>query len=418
MTRKMKDSGIEWIGEIPEEWSIRRLRFLCSITTGNKDTINAKDDGQYPFYVRSPKIEKIDTYSFDGEAVLTAGDGVGAGKVFHYVNGKFDYHQRVYNLHYFKNIKGKYVYYYLKENFIKEIEKSNAKSTVDSVRLPMLLNFPIVLPSMEEQNNITKYLDNKCNKIDQTIEKEKQVIEKLKEYKQSVITEAVTRGLNPDVSMKDSGVEWIGEIPEHWNIRRLRYLGICQNGISKSAEYFGSGYPFVSYGDVYKNMELPENVIGLVESSESDRRTYSVEKGDIFFTRTSETIEEIGLTCVCSNTIENATFAGFLIRVRPINKEDLNIGYSKYYFSSNMHRRFFVKEMNLVIRASLSQELLKKLPVLLPPIKEQQQIANYLDKKCSSIDKIISNKEKVIEKLTEYKKSLIYECVTGKRQVQ
>jgi len=204
MTRKMKDSGIEWIGEIPGEWEIRRLRFLCSITTGNKDTVNAKDDGEYPFYVRSPRIERINTYSFDGEAVLTAGDGVGAGKVFHYVNGKFDYHQRVYNLHYFKDVQGKYLYYYLKESFIKEIEKSNAKSTVDSIRLPMLLNFPIVLPSESVQTCIANYLDHKCSKIDETIEKQKQVIEKLQEYKQSIVTEAVTKGLNPNVKMKDS----------------------------------------------------------------------------------------------------------------------------------------------------------------------------------------------------------------------
>ena len=129
-----KDSGIEWVGVIPTDWDITRLRFLCEITTGDKDTVNSIDDGQYPFYVRSPNIERINSYTFDGEAILTAGDGVGAGKVFHYANGKFDFHQRVYNLHEFKKITGKYLFYYMQENFIKEIEKGNAKSTVDSIR--------------------------------------------------------------------------------------------------------------------------------------------------------------------------------------------------------------------------------------------------------------------------------------------
>ncbi len=114
---KMKDSGVEWIGEIPEHWEVMRMRYLCSITTGNKDTINRVDDGLYPFYVRSPKVERINTYSYDGEAVLMAGDGVGAGKVFHYVNGKFDYHQRVYNLYKVKKIKAKLLYYYMKSHF-------------------------------------------------------------------------------------------------------------------------------------------------------------------------------------------------------------------------------------------------------------------------------------------------------------
>ena len=110
---KMKDSGVEWIGEVPEGWEVMRMRYLCSITTGNKDTINRVDDGLYPFYVRSPKVERINTYSYDGEAVLMAGDGVGAGKVFHYVNGKFDYHQRVYNFYNIKKIKAKLLYYYI-----------------------------------------------------------------------------------------------------------------------------------------------------------------------------------------------------------------------------------------------------------------------------------------------------------------
>ena len=104
MIKSMKDSGIEWIGEIPFKWDLVKLKYLCNINTGNKDTINREADGKYPFYVRSPHIERINSYSFNGEAILTAGDGVGVGKVFHYVNGKFDYHQRVYNLHNFKNI--------------------------------------------------------------------------------------------------------------------------------------------------------------------------------------------------------------------------------------------------------------------------------------------------------------------------
>lgn len=189
----MKDSGVPWIGEIPEGWRKIRLRYLCDISTGNKDTVDQNPDGIYPFFVRSPIIEKIDSYSFDGEAILMAGDGVGAGKVFHYFTGKFDYHQRVYNLHNFVNyISGKYLFYYLKVNFIRKIEEATAKSTVDSVRLPMLLDFPIVLGNIQEQLFIVHYLDAKCAEIDTLIAQKQALLDKLAEYKKSLIFECVT----------------------------------------------------------------------------------------------------------------------------------------------------------------------------------------------------------------------------------
>ncbi len=410
-----KDSGIEWIGKIPQNWNIVRLKFISNITTGNQDTIDKVENGAYPFFVRSKNVERINNYAYDGEAILTAGDG-DIGKIFHYINGKFNYHQRVYCISDFKNVVGKYLYYYTACNFIKEIEKYNAKTTVDSLRLPWLLNFPVLVTSKPEQQAIADYLDKKCGEIDKVVETEEAVIEKLKEYKQSIITEAVTKGLDKSVQLKDSGIEYLGNIPSKWNIKRLRYIATCQNGISKGGEFFGEGSPFVTYGDVYNNNILPENVSGLCRVSDIEKEHYSVQANDIFFTRTSETIEEIALTCVCKKTIPDATFAGFLIRVRPYTDE-LLVDFSKYYFASEIHRKFFVKEMNLVIRASLSQDLLKKLPILIPPKEEQQQIADYLDKKCSEIDQVIAYKEQIIEKLTEYKKSLIYECVTGKKEV-
>ena len=169
----LKPSGIKWLGEIPQNARIIRLRFLSSIQTGDKDTVNRVENGKYPFYVRSPIVERIDTFSFDGEAILMAGDGVGAGKVFHYVNGKFDYHQRVYNIHNLKGVLGKFLYYYLRENFYKEIEQSNAKSTVDSIRLPMLLDFPIIVYPYDLQKEMVSFLDKKVAEIDAIIIKNK-----------------------------------------------------------------------------------------------------------------------------------------------------------------------------------------------------------------------------------------------------
>ncbi len=130
---KYKDSGVEWLGEIPDGWNIIKLRFVSSIFTGSKNTEDSEESGEYPFFVRSQNIEYLSNYSYDCEAILTAGDGVGVAKVFHYYKGKFDAHQRVYILTNFQNISGSFLYNYIKENFAKEVLKLSAKTTVDSL---------------------------------------------------------------------------------------------------------------------------------------------------------------------------------------------------------------------------------------------------------------------------------------------
>ncbi len=407
-----KDSGIEWLKEIPVGWNLARMRYVCDISTGDKDTINKEENGKYPFYVRSKNIERISTYTYDEEAILTPGDG-DICKIWHYINGKFECHQRVYKLSKFSEVTGKFLYYFLMQNFENEVFKLSAKSTVDSLRRPMFQNFPIAFGTIEEQNIITYFLDNKTTLIDNLISKKERFIQLLEEERVAVINQAVTKGLDPSVSMKDSGVEWLGEIPEHWEVKKLRFIGNCQNGISAGAEYFGTGYPFVSYGDVYKNEILPISVNGLAQSNEKEQLHYSIDEGDVLFTRTSETIEEIGISSICFQKIHNAVFAGFLIRFRP-NEGTLNKNFSKYFFRSKIPRTFFVKEMNLVTRASLSQELLKRLPILLPSIDEQKNIGEFLNKKTNEIDDIVGKTRNEIELLKEYKSALISEVVTGK----
>lgn len=188
----LRDSGIDWLGKIPEHWEIIPMRYLCKMKTGDKDTIMRDDNGKYPFFVRSPHIEHINTYSYDGEAVLMAGDGVGAGKVFHYVNGKFDYHQRVYNFHQFKRIAGEFLYFYLKCNFRYKIEEGGAKSTVDSVRLPWLKAFPICVMPKDEQQSIVEHIHKSTGPIDCALSNCERMISLLQERKQIIINEVVT----------------------------------------------------------------------------------------------------------------------------------------------------------------------------------------------------------------------------------
>jgi len=279
------------------------------------------------------------------------------------------------------------------------------------------LDSPIILPPLSEQNKIVCYLDWKVSLIKKYIfDKEKQ-IELLKEQKQALINQAITKGFDSNVSLKDSGIDWLGKIPKHWEVRKLRYFCKFQNGISESGDFFITGTPFVNYTDVYKNFQLPLNVEGKASSTKKQQELFSVRKGDIFFTRTSETIGEIAYSSVCFEDIEKAIFSGFLIRVRQrINKMDLS--FAKYYFRSVLSRYYFCKEMNLVTRVSLGQTLLKNMPVLLPPMEEQKKIGDYLESTISKINNLLENYEKEIYRINEYQTRLISDVVTGKVNVQ
>ena len=193
---KLKPSSVEWLGDVPEHWRMKRLKSLVSIKTGGKDTINRKEDGKYPFFVRSQTVERIDTWSYDGEAVLTAGDGVGVGKVFHYLNGKFDFHQRVYKFSDFSGIMGKLFFHSFKINLNKVVLQGTAKSTVDSLRLPMLQNFPIPLPPRDEQDAIVDFCDKHSTDIDLATELARREIELMEEYRTRLIADVVTGKLD------------------------------------------------------------------------------------------------------------------------------------------------------------------------------------------------------------------------------
>lgn len=188
----MKDSGVEWIGKIPKHWSMIRFRFIAKITTGNQDTQNANPDGMYPFYVRSPIVEHCNNYTFEGKGILMAGDGAGAGRVFHLVNGKYAVHQRVYRFYDFKYMNPVLLKFYLENLFATVMDYGSAKTTVPSVRLPMIQDFPVCVPPEDEQLKMLEVLSEKTNKIDQFIAVKQTKIEKLEQYKRSLIYEYVT----------------------------------------------------------------------------------------------------------------------------------------------------------------------------------------------------------------------------------
>lgn len=188
----MKDSGVAWIGAIPSHWKLMRLRHLCDVTTGGRDTVDALPEGDYPFFVRSQNVEQIDSYSFDGEAVLTAGDGAGVAKVFHYFVGKFDYHQRVYAFTRFRHVSGQFFFHFIRENFYKVALDGAAKSTVDSLRRPMILDFWMTVPPSNEQEAIVEMVESEATATDILVDRTRKSIELLSEYRTALISAAVT----------------------------------------------------------------------------------------------------------------------------------------------------------------------------------------------------------------------------------
>ena len=430
MARKMKDSGIEWIGEIPEGWEVSQLKYATRWKS-EKGCPDApvlslyRDFGVVPKDSRNDNhnVTSLDTSNYK---VVDIGDLViNKMKAWQGSMAVSDYRGIVSPAYHVCSITSnkvnkRYLHHLLRNPaYLPEYARLSTGMRIGQWDLGFddFKNIPFLIPPLDEQAKIADYLDNGCASLDVMLTKTRSSIEEYKKLKQAVITQAVTKGVRGEREMKDSGVDYIGQIPAKWVLGKLRNVGDTQNGISKSSEFFGKGFPFVSYSDVYKNYSLPFAVSGLVESTPEEQERYSVKEGDIFFTRTSETIEEVGFSCVCEKDIPNATFAGFLIRVRPFS-DKLHTPYAKYYFRSSHLRFYLVKEMNLVTRASLGQSLLKSMPVLLPPLEEQKEIANYLDAKCAEIDRLIAKKEQLVKELENYKKSLIFEYVTGKKELR
>ena len=410
---KYKDSGIVWIGEIPEHWEKICLKRLSNINTGNQDTQDSVPDGKYPFFVRSPKVEKSNKYTFEGASILMAGDGVGAGKVFHLADDKFACHQRVYCINQFKNINRIYLFYYLSSLFYHVIESANSKSTVDSVRLPMLAEFTVFMPLDFEQQSIVTYLDQKCSEIDELITLQEEMITKLQSYKQSVITEAVTKGLDKNVPLKDSGIEWIGEIPEHWicTVFKKFLSEPMQYGANEPAEECNYNDPrYIRITDIKDDGTLRDDTFKSLPLEKA--KEYMLTKGDLLFARSGATV---GKTFLYKEDYA-ACFAGYLIKAR-CNKNELLPNFVFYYTLSNVYQNW---KNSIFIQSTIQNigaDKYSVMPIIVPPLAEQQSIANYLDQKCSEIDELISIKQQKIEKLKDYKKSLIFECVTGKRKV-
>ncbi len=415
-----KDSGIEWIGEIPQGWSISKIKHCCSIYTGNSISDDEKNnyvykDNSIP-YIATKDIEAetnkinydnglyipIDSKAFNiapKNSILLCIEGGSAGRKISYTEQDVCFVNKLCCFNHNMLNNSKFLYYILQSDMF--LTDFNLKMTglIGGVSQSAIKNIILAVPKFEEQKQIANYLDKKCEKIDRVVEIQKGIIERLKEYKQSVITEAVTKGLDKSVPLKDSGIEWIGEIPQGWELRRLKTtLNLRNEKVEYNNEKYIGLENIISGSGQYCLSE--EFVVDGVSN-----RFYS---GDILFGKLRPYLAKATIV-----EFEGVCSSEFLVmsNYRGDNRFLLYILLS-YWFIDIVNSSTYGTKMP---RASWN--FIGNMQIAFPNFQEQQQIANYLDKKCAQIDKIIADKELMIEKLIEYKKSLIYECVTGKRKV-
>lgn len=420
--RKMKNSGIEWIGQIPEEWNIwptkRFFRHTKTLAGEQVDsyerlalTMNgvikrSKDDSE------GLQPEKFDTYQVlrENELVFKLIDlaNVKTSRV-----GLSPYTGIVspaYIILTNDNEDNRFYYYYFMSMYYNEIFNNLGDNGVrSSLNAQDLLNIPIVDIPSSWQKRIADFLDEKCGKIDRYIEKQQQVIEKLKAYKQSVITEAVTKGLDPDVPMKDSGIEWIGMIPEHWDVKKLKYAtdilrGKFNHRPRNDPDYYDGQYPFIQTGDVARATKYINDF-----SQTLNQKGYDVSKefpsGSVVMTIAAN---------VADVSILNfrACFPDSIVGFIPKDVDKLYL----FYILKAM-RQQLLKNAIISTQLNLNIEIIKEEFIAIPSKREQNEIILYLENTCDEINSAIAKQTRIIEKLTEYKKSLIYEAVTGKMEV-
>ena len=432
----MKQSGIDWIGEIPDDWKTRQIRYLFSLrdernykplsevnlisvytdkgvlqhsdieqTTGNK----AQNADGYKHVYKNDLVVNI-ILCWMGALGISDFDGV--------TSPAYD----VYAPKDLNTILPKYYHYlfrtpqfngkcYTEGRGIMQMRWRTYSSEFKSIKVP--------LPPKATQERIAEYLDKKVSEIDSIIEESKKSIEEYKAWKQSVIFEAVT-GKNLNCRKKDSGIEWIGEIPEGWELKRLKTVFDFGKGLPITKENLKeTGVPVISYGQIHSKQNSGTRIDDslkrfLDESYLTSNSNSLVHQSDFIFADTSEDLEGCG-NCVYVDE-EQILFAGYHTIIFSSKRKQSN-KYMAYLFKTDAWRNQIRSRCNGVKLFSITKRILSNVNVILPTISEQESIAKMLDSKCAQIDSLITEKESLIEDLTEYKKSLIFEVVTGKKQV-
>ena len=438
--REMKDSAIQWLGEYPEDWNLVKIKYCLKERVEKNNPVRTTDilsltakQGVIPYDQKEgggnkPK-EDISAYrlAYPGDIVMNSmnilSGSVGLSNYFgcvspvYYMLRPIDKSEdvRFYNYIFQSTVFQRSLYGLGNGILIKE--SGNGKLNTIRMRIPIDKFGGLFIPvaPRQEQKRIADFLDAKCAEIDALTADIQMQIDTLEQYKRSIITEAVTKGLHPDVEMKDSGVEGIGEIPEDWSIKRVKHVSASLskgNGITREDVKEDGDIQCVRYGEIYSQYENSFRECVSYTNLGSISSPKFISNGDILFAGTGELIEEIGKNIVYLGSAPCLAGSDIVVMRHSQNPIFLNYALNSGYAQVQKSKG---KAKLKVVHISASD--IGNIRIALPPIQEQQEIANYLDAKCEDIDGAIDGKRQQLEALTEYKKSLIYEYVTGKKEV-
>ena len=413
MARKMKDSGIEWIGEIPEGWEVVPVKRLCTMQAGkNLTSEQIAPEGTYPVYGGNGIRGFFSDYNCDGQFLTVGRQGALCGNV-HKINGKVwaTEHAVITTPSSYTILD--FLYYLLIGMDLNQYVSSTAAQP--GLAVGTLLNLKTCYPcSTLEQTQISNYLNTKCSEIDVMLTKTRSSIEEYKKLKQAVITQAVTKGVRGKREMKDSGVEWIGEIPKEWVIQKIKSISsrINVGVVIRPSEYFDENgtVPFLRGINVKEYLISSDNMVYINESSNHILSKSQVHTDDILIVRDGS----IGTSCVVPAEYDGANVVSMVIVTPSISCDSR---FTCYSLNSDVGKTQFTLTKIGSALTHTSVSAVSDIIVAVPSCAEQKEIADYLDAKCAEIDGLIAKKEQLVKELESYKKSLIYEVVTGKREV-
>ena len=431
--KEYKSSEIEWLGDIPTDWDVKKIKWMTSIKRGASprpidDPKYFDEDGEYA-WVRIADVSSAGMYL---EQTTQKMSDLGAslsvkrepGDIFVSIAGtvgkpcitniKCCIHD---GFVYFPDYKGekKYLYYIFASGApYKGLGKMGTQlnlntETIGSIKIPSI--------SLSLQRKIALFLDTKVNEIDTLLNLKQKQIDTLEQQRQSIITEAVTKGLNPNVKMKDSGIEWIGEIPEHWVFTRLDFVSRVKARLGwkglKAEEYVEDGYAFLSTPNLKERNIDFKNVNYITEERYLESPEIMLEVGDVLLAKDGSTL---GIVNVVRSLPKNATVNSSIAVIRPTEKIDSVYFY--YYLKSTYIQDVINQIKDGMGVPHLFQADIKKFKILLPPMDEQVVIAKYLDEETLKLEQLAEKVKQQIEALKEYRQALIYEAVTGKINVR
>lgn len=434
-----KDSGIAWIGEIPGEWEVVKIKNLAILNT--PDSFIDGDWIESP-YITDDGIRYLTTGNIGDGSFKRQGNGFISIETFKALNCKYaypgdlvfsrlnapygrscilpndfsEYVLAVDNVVLRTTHSKKYISYITQcDGYHKAVSEEAKGTTMKRISRTNLGNIPLPIPPLSVQQSISSFLDTKCGEIDSLISIQEEMISELLAYKQSVITEAVTKGLDKKAKMKNSRVEWIGDIPEDWEVPHLKFItskiGSGSTPTGGSSIYVNDGIKFIRSQNVYNNKFVLDDVAYITPEIHEQMKGTQVKVGDILFNITGGSI---GRCYIVDENLGEANVNQHVCIVRP---SAIKGKYLMYFLQSTAGQ----EQVNVLQtggnREGLSGSAFGNFFIPLPPLPVQQAIATYLDEKTSQIDSLIALKQSKIESLKEYKKSIIYEYVTGKKRV-